>query len=104
MSIRPKVPAKLLSETRTDTFDLSSDLIVGQTITGASGVCSVYSGTDASPGSVLASVTTSSPNVSATVTGGVLGVIYQVRLDITTTAPTNTLSIPYFLAVVPDLQ
>ena len=104
MSIRPKVPAKLVSELRTDTFDCSPDLVVGQTVTGASGVCSVYSGVDAAPATVQSSVTIATPNVLAKVTGGVLGVIYQIRLDVTLSNPSAVISIPYFLAVAPDLQ
>lgn len=97
------VPPKFSSETRTDTFDMTPYLAAGQTVSGVSGQCTVYTGVDATPSAVLASTSFTSSSVSAEVTGGVTGVIYQIRLDATTTSPAGTLSLSYYLAVIPEL-
>jgi hypothetical protein len=101
---RVLIPPKGLAETRTDLIDFSPFLLVGQAVASVVGTCTVYSGTDASPGAVLSSVTLSgTTGALVKTTGGVLGVIYQVRVDATTGSPAGVLSIVFFLAVVPDL-
>jgi hypothetical protein len=94
---------KLVAETRTDTFDFSPYLAAGQTISAASAAISVYSGTDPTPSAVLGTVSATSPYAYVKLTGGVVGVIYQLRVDVVTVAPAGTLSLSCYLAVIPDL-
>ena len=97
------VPPKLQASTRVTTVDFSPYLATGQTISSVSAAISVYTGADASPSSVIVGTSVSGSVANVTETAGVMGVIYQVRVDATTAAPTNVLSISYFLAIIPDL-
>ena len=97
------VQPKLLTETRTDIIDATPWLAAGQTVASATGTAAVYSGVDASPAALLSSVGNTTTTVSPKFTAGVVGTIYQVRLDLILAAPVNTLSLAFFLAVIPDL-
>ncbi len=79
--LSPKDPA----ETRTETFEFAAYL-GGETIGSADAVtCSVYRGTDASPGAVLnGASSTSGTKVTQSVTLGVADVDYKLRSRITT--------------------
>jgi hypothetical protein len=104
--MRAVFPAKLLGDTRTLTFDFTSLLGLGESVASAVCTCSVYSGTDASPGSVVnGAASVSSPLVNQSVTGGVLGTIYEIKCTATTTGvtPVQILVISGFLAVLQDL-
>jgi hypothetical protein len=96
------VRPKCLSETRTDVIDFAPDLPATATISAANGTCSVYTGVDANPAALLATVAVSSSGTSATVRygAGVVGTIYQIRIDANTTF--GVYSASYLLAVIPD--
>lgn len=103
MTSRAILDPKLLGETKTETFDFTSSLAIGETISTQSVVASTYSGTDASPSSIISgSASSSGAIVSQKVTGGVLGVMYELLCTITTSAG-QTLQQSGFLAIVPDL-
>lgn len=97
---RVQVPPKLASEVRTTLVDFSPLLPSGYALGTSSVTVSVYSGTDATPPTFTA--TRSGSIISVVETGGLLGVIYQIKVTCTAT-PSNTLSMTYFLAIVPDL-
>jgi hypothetical protein len=95
---------KPLGETRRETFDFSSRLASGETLTGASGSASVYSGTDASPSALLqGSASVSGALAYVTLTGGVVGVLYEILCTATTSAG-QVLTLSAYLALTPDLQ
>lgn len=95
--------SKLLGESLVLPFDFLSSLALGETISTKVVTATVFSGVDASPSSVISGAATSSGSVvSQKVTGGVLGVIYELLCQITTSAG-QTLQMSSFLAVVPDL-
>ncbi len=94
---------KLASEVVTLVFDFASRLASGETISTKSVAASVYSGTDASPSSIISGAAShSGSQVSQLITGGVVGVIYKLLCTITTSSG-ETLLLSTFLAVVPDL-
>lgn len=96
-------PSKFLGETLTLPFDFTSTLAVGETISTKSVTATVYSGTDATPAAVISgSATSSGTIVSQKITGGALGVIYELLCQITTSAG-QTAQQACYLAVVPDL-
>ena len=103
MSNRQDFAPKLVGATRTVAFEFLGELAVGETISTAAVTAVVYSGTDASPSSLISgSASTSGTQVSQKLTGGTEGVIYKLTCTITTSA-SNTLVKTGFLAVVPDL-
>jgi hypothetical protein len=94
---------KLVGETKTLTFDFASNLAVSETISTQSVTATVYSGTDASPSSVISgSATASGTIVSQKVTAGTSGVMYYLACTITTST-SQTLLQSGFLAVVPNI-
>jgi len=102
VTARAELPNKLLGETKTVTFDFTSQLAVGETISTKSCTAAVYSGTDASPSSIISGAASSSGAVvSQNITGGVAGVIYTVVCTITTSAG-QTLMLAGFLTVLPN--
>lgn len=103
MSGRAIFDPKLLGETKVISFDFTSDLAIGETISTQTVVATTYSGTDASPSSIISGgASVSGAVVSQKVTGGVLGVMYELLCTITTSAG-QTLQKSGFLAVSPDL-
>lgn len=95
---------KFLGEVVVLPFDFSSSLAAGETISTKTVTATVYSGTDATPSNVISGAATSSGAVvSQKVTAGVLGVIYELLCQVTTSAG-QTLQQSCYLAVVPDLQ
>lgn len=81
------LPTKLVGETKNYYFDFISVLAIGETISTQSVVMSVFSGTDASPASMLSgSASASGTIVTQKLTGGTLGVMYQALCTITTSA------------------
>ncbi len=103
MSSREIFDPKLLGATKTYTFDFTSDLATGETISTQSVTATTYSGTDAVPSSIISGVaSTSGAIVSQKITGGVLGTMYELLCQITTSLG-QTLQKSAFLAVVPDL-
>ena len=100
---RADIPPKLSGETRTITFDFTSDLAAGETISTETVTASVYSGVDASPSAVISgSASASGVVVSQKVTGGVVGVTYKLLCSITTSAA-QTLDKVGLMAVAPDV-
>ena len=76
---RPLFLPKLAGETLTETFDFTSDLAAGETLSTTAVTAAVYSGTDASPALIISgSATISGPVVSQNIAGGVAGVLYQL--------------------------
>lgn len=97
-------PAKLLGETKTYTWDFTSQLAASETILTAICTASVYSGTDASPSGLLSGLATiSGQKVTQNLTAGVLGVIYEVLCSIVTSLG-QTLQLSSYIAVIPDLE
>ena len=79
----PKDPA----ETYAIAMDFTALVPSGQSISSSVWTCSVYSGNDPSPSSVLTGgPTTSGYTVSQGVTGGLNGTSYAIRVQITTSA------------------
>ena len=92
---------KLSAETVIETFDFTSRLAASETISTASVVCTVYSGTDASPSSVISgSATISGQKVTQKVTAGTEGVTYLLACTITTSLG-QTLLLSAFLPIIP---
>ena len=103
MSSRAIFDPKLLGETKTLSFDFTSSLGIGETISTQVVSATTYSGTDASPSSIISGVASASGAVvSQKIAGGVLGVTYELLCAITTSTG-QTLQQAGFLAVAPDL-
>lgn len=103
MNTNRSFPPKLAGSTLTVTFDFISNLAVSETISTQVVTCTVYSGTDASPSSMISgSATASGTIVSQVITAGTEGVMYYLKCTITTSA-SQTLVQTGFLAVVPNV-
>lgn len=97
------VAPKYVSETRSEVLDFSAFLLAGQTLASAAATASVYSGADASPSSVVASVSVySSTQVRLVYGAGVAGTIYNILVTATLATPAGVIPLQYFLAVLPD--
>lgn len=103
---RVELPVLHLGETKIlppGGFDFTSDLAVGETLIG--GVCrvTVYWGTDPNPALVLVgSASVVGTTVQQKFTPGVLGVIYDIECQATTSAGQVIIQQAY-LAILPDL-
>lgn len=94
---------KLAGETATYTFDFTSSLGASETLLTQSVTAAVYSGTDASPSSIVSGGASAAAGVvSQKLTGGLAGVLYQL-LCLVTTSLGQTLELSAVLAVVPAL-
>lgn len=84
-------PAKAVGETQPYVVNFSDRLQFGESINGAAVAISVFSGTDPTPNSLLSGVATydSSGNVTQVLTGGVIGVVYNVVYTVTGTNSHN---------------
>lgn len=101
MTSRLVLPTKTAAETISVTFPFLSQVPAGETISSATVTCAVYSGTDASPSSLISgSDTITGTNVIQKITGGVEGVIYYLVAEAVTSGAL-TLRMSAFLAVVP---
>ena len=101
---RISIPGKHTSETISQVFDFISLLAIGETLSTASVAATVYSGTDASPSSIISgSASISGTKVTQLITGGTLGVTYSLVCTVTTSA-SQTLTLMGFLAVVPPVN
>jgi hypothetical protein len=83
--------------------DFISKLQQGETISSATAAASVYSGSDPDASALI----TGSPSISGTVvyitvSGGVLGVTYEIRITATTSLG-QQIPLTGYLSVVPDL-
>ncbi len=94
---------KLVGDTATLQFDFTSRLAVSETISTQVVTSTVYSGTDASPSSMISgSASASGAIVSQNITAGTEGVVYYLTCTITTSAG-QTLVMTGLLAVVPNV-
>lgn len=102
MTTRIELPSKLLGETKTYYFDFASQLAAGETISSATVVATVYSGTDATPSNIISGSDSASGSiVSQLITAGTLGVIYELLCSATTSTG-QVLQLCGLLAIVPD--
>lgn len=103
MSGRVTFAGKYVGETLRLSFDFTSQLAVGETLSSASVACTVWSGTDPSPGGLVSgSASISGAIVTQGITGGLLGVVYELACSVTTSLG-QTLQITGYLPLVPDL-
>lgn len=106
MTSRVEIAPILKNVIRTQTFDFTSDLAVSETISTQVVTATTYSGTDASPSSLVSgSASKSGAIVSQLIdasAGGVLGVIYELKCVVTTSAG-QTLEQVGYLAIPGDL-
>ena len=98
---RQIIEGKSVSETVTLAFSFLSHLATGETISSASTTATVYSGTDASPSSLISGAASiSGSTVSQKVIGGTLGVTYILVCSAVTSLG-QTLQISGYLVIVP---
>lgn len=103
MTGRADLSPKLVGETKVYSFDFSSALAVGETVSTQVVTAAVYSGVDASPSSLISGLASASGAVvSQKITGGVLGVLYELLCTITTSLG-QTLLLSGYLAVIPEV-
>lgn len=103
MADRADLAPKVVGSTQNYSFDFTSRLGVGETISTQTCTAAVYSGTDASPSSIInGAATKSGAVVTQSITAGTEGVIYKMTCTITTSLSQTLVQIGY-LAVVPDL-
>lgn len=94
---------KLQGATQKYTFDFSSLLGVGVTISTQVVTAATYAGTDASPSSIISgSATASGAIVTQVLTAGTTGVTYQLTCQITT-SDSQTLQLIAYLPVIPKV-
>ena len=98
---RQIIEGKQSGETVTIPFSFLSHLATGETISSASTTATVYSGTDASPSSIISGAPSiSGSTVSQKVIGGTLGVTY-VLVCSATTSTGQVLQISGYLVIIP---
>jgi hypothetical protein len=97
------IAAKLVGESRTEVVDVSASLGPTDILVSASATCSVYTGVDPNPSSVLGAPTINSIYnlVNLPLTAGVVGCIYQIVLTVTFVSALQK-TFTTFLVVVPD--
>lgn len=101
--MRIEFPSKPLSETVNLSVDFISRLASGELISSASVAATLYSGTDTVPGALVnGAASISGSQVIQSITGGVLGNIYELAYTAVTTLAQRLVITGYF-AVVPDL-
>lgn len=99
---RVELPNKLAGDIKNYTFDFSGLLAVGETISTQSVAAGVYSGTDATPSAIISGAASASGAVvTQKITGGTVGVIYELTCTITTSTG-ETLLLSGLLAVTPS--
>lgn len=93
---------KTVGETVSLVANFLGDLASGETITGASAACFVYSGVDPSPSTVLTgSTTVSGTKATQRATAGQPGVTYSITIQAVTSLG-NVLWRQTFLSVLPN--
>lgn len=99
---RISIPAKTVSGEVLVDFDFTGIAPVGSDILTRTLTAPVFSGVDA--GSITINVYATGPLLIRTrISGGLVGVIYEVSCAIVTETPTTNLQLVGYLAVVPDL-
>lgn len=101
-STRTIIPPKTDSSIITLTFDFTSQLAAGETLSTATVTATVYSGTDLVIDIFSGSPAASNGLVTQKVKAGVLGVIYTLLCSVTTSA-SQTLEQAGYLAIIPDV-
>ena len=106
---RVEIPNKKASETillgqnGNSPFNFVSALSPNEIITVASVVCTVYSGNDPSPASVInGAAGINGQQVTQSITGGITGVIYELACTVNTN-DAQVLKLTGYLAIIPDL-
>lgn len=96
-------PAKAIGETQPYVVNFSDRLQFGESINGAAVAVSVFSGTDPSPSSMISGTASydANGNVTQVLTGGLVGVIYNIVFIVTGTGSHNYVKVGQ-LAVVSD--
>lgn len=105
MALRADLPNLLAGEIANVTFDFAGRLASGETISTQAVVAALYSGTDASPTSLVTGSASASGSIvtqKLTTVGRTLGAIYELTCTITTSAG-QTLLLKGFTAIVPTL-
>ena len=98
---RVSLEAKHQAETTKYTFDFASQLAVGETISSGGVTATVYSGTDASPSSIISGATAiSGTKVTQAIIGGLPGVTYLLVAQAITTA-SQQLTLNGYLVILP---
>lgn len=101
--MRVELAGKIAAETVKVSFDFTSRLATGETISTKSVAATVWSGTDASPSAIISgSASNSGAVVTQVVTAGTEGVVYVLTCTITTSA-SQTLLLTAYLPVVPGV-
>lgn len=101
MFYRTALDVKTPSAQYTAVFDFAQDLAVGETVSSASTAATVYSGTDASPSSVISGASVAAgKQVKQLTVGGVLGVTYYIVCTATTSLG-QVLTRSGYLVIVP---
>lgn len=95
---QPKTDSSIV----TLTFDFTSQLAAGETLSTATVTAAVWSGTDASVDIFSGSPAASNGLVTQKIKNGVLGVIYKLLASVTTSAG-QTLEMAGYLAIIPDV-
>ncbi len=100
---RVVLPPKLAGDIKNVQFDFTSSLAIGETISTQAVTASVFSGTDAAPGNIIRGAASASGNiVTQKLTGGVVGVLYELLCSITTSLG-QTVQLAAHLAVTQDM-
>lgn len=99
---RVVIPSKFIGDILYIPLDFTSRLVLGETITSRGLSVSTYSGVDANPSALLLGSSLSGNIVTAQITGGLIGVIYEVFCNVGTSLG-QTVSQASYLAVVPHL-
>lgn len=101
-SSQPQPSSKKIGETAPATFDFTSGLAAGETISTRVVAATVYSGIDAAPSAIISGAATNSGAVvSQNITAGVSGVVYLLLCTITTSL-SKTLQMSSLLTVIPN--
>ena len=101
--MRVTLNPKLVGESRNYSFPFGALLALNETISTASVTASVYSGTDPSAASIInGAASISGQSVTQNITAGVVGVLYELKAQITTSLG-QTLNCVAFLNVQPDV-
>lgn len=100
---RVTLSGKYQGETKNITFDFTSQLAAGETISSQTVSATVYSGIDSSPSAIISgSASVSGAVVTQAITAGVLGVTYELKCQVTTSAG-QTLQLTGYFPIVPEL-
>lgn len=99
---RVLIAPQVVGEVRVENIDFTPDMVAGQ-VAGVPTVSTVvYSGVDPAPPVFTVTNSVNPYIANVTQTGGVLGVIYQVKIRMPTTVPIAVLVKTYYLAIIPD--